>query len=219
MEARVPTPTEDLWECYSMLFAYLNAKLFEDTLPECILNFATHGRSNGFFTSARWQQEEGARSREQEQSTTTAHELSLNPVLLAGPIENTLAWLVRLMVQLQLYERGHDYEYEQGYYPLEFYKAMWAIGLPCSGDGTPTGKRTGYTMKHWIAPEGKFADAIQLIPQDYFPWSGDKRQPAKGNKPLQYSCPSCGARFKTPKPISAICTTENCQEPFELLGS
>ena len=148
-----------------------------------------------------------------------AHELSLNPVLLDGPVQHVLAWLVRLMVQLHLHERGDDYEYQQGYYTADFYGAMWAIGLPCSGDRTPTGKRTGYTMRHWIDPTGNFAKAIKDIPEDYFPWSGDKRRPAKGNKMLQYGCSACGLRIKTGKPMSGICTTENCNTPFILISS
>lgn len=221
MIARVPTPTENQWECYSLMYSYLNESLFESTLPDCILNFATHGRSNGYFTPARWQHRPDENSSDEKvgQGRKTAHELSLNPVLLNGPVKNTLAWIVRLMVQLHLYEQGHNYEHQQGYYSIEFYEAMWGIGLPCSGDGRPEGKRTGYTMKHWIEPAGKFANAIKGIPEDYFPWSGEKRRSPSANKPLQYGCPSCGARFKTSKPISGICTTENCQEPFQLIAS
>jgi len=221
MTASVPTPTEDLWEAYSLIYGFLNETLFKNTLPNCILNFATHGRSNAFFTPARWQQQRERHEAEwrEGQGKKIAHELSLNPVLLDGPIEKVLAWIVRLMVQLHLYELGDYYDYQQGYYTAEFYDAMWAIGLPCSSDGTPTGKRTGYSMKHWIDPAGKFANAIKDIPQDYFPWSGDKRRPATGKKPLLYGCSVCGAKIKTPKPISGVCTTENCDQPFELLAS
>ncbi len=203
------------------MYGFLNETLFDNALPDCILNFATHGRSNAFFTPARWQQKNSEKGTERAEGKgrTTAHELSLNPVLLDGPVELVLAWIVRLMVQLHLYELGDDYEYQQGYYTAAFYDAMWAIGLPCSSDGTPTGKRTGYSMKHWIASGGKFANAIKDIPQDYFPWSGDKRRPATGKKPLMYGCPSCGLKIKTGRPMSGICITENCNEPFVLLSS
>ena len=221
MTVSVPTPTEDLWEAYSLVYGFLNELLFDNALPNCILNFATHGRSNGFFTPDRWQQQRERNGEEgrKRRSKKTAHELSLNPVLLDGSVERVLAWLVRLMVQLHLYELGDDYDYQQGYYTADFYDAMWAIGLPCSSDGTPTGKRTGYSMKHWIDPSGRFANAIKAIPQDYFPWSGDKRRPAKGNKLLQYSCAVCGLKIRTGKPMSGICTTENCDTPFTLIAS
>ena len=103
--ARVPTPTEDLWEAYSLIYGFLNETLFDNVLPDCILNFATHGRSNAFFTPARWQQKNSAKGTEhvEGKGRTTAHELSLNPVLLDGPVELVLAWIVRLMVQLHLY--------------------------------------------------------------------------------------------------------------------
>ena len=192
MPAAVPSPTEDLWEAYSLAYEFLNDQLFDNALPNCILNFATHGRANAFFTLGRWQEQladtpaAGANKKGRRQ----AHELSLNPVLLDGPVDKALAWIVRLMVQLHLHEKGNDYDYPQGYYSAEFTNAMWAIGLPCSSDGTPTGKRTGFTMNHWIDPAGKFAEAIKEIPQDYFPWSGFKRQPRSEDTRLNSSHPS-----------------------------
>ena len=131
----IPQPTKDLWESYGLIYDYLNKALFDSTLPYCVLNFATHGRSNGFFTPTRWQEQDRGRQ---------AHELSLNPVLLSKPIEYTLSWLVRLMVQLQLFEQGDDYDHPQGYYTKAFSDAMWAIGLPCSSEGTPT------RQAHWL---------------------------------------------------------------------
>ena len=148
-----------------------------------------------------------------------AHELSLNPVLLNSPIEHTLSWLARIMVQLQLFEQGNDYDYPQGYYTKAFSDAMWAIGLPCSSDGTPTGKRTGYIMRHWVDPTGKFKRSVKDIPENYFPWRGDRRRTSAGNKSLQYACEKCGLRIRTGKPMSGICTTQNCETPFKLIAS
>lgn len=218
MATTLPTPTEDLWESYRLIFDYLNEALFDTQLPACVLNFATHGRSNGFFTPSRWQQ---VKSPTFEKSSTkgrgqvTAHELSLNPVLLDGPLADALAWLVRLMVQLKLHEQGSGKNHPQGYYSKEFSCEMWSLGLPCSRDGTQEGKRTGYTMRHWREPLGKFEQAIKGIPEDYFPWIGERRpSETRHNKPIKYGCPNCGTKVITTRPMRGICTTENCHEPF-----
>lgn len=220
------TPTADLWANYEQVYDYLNEELFDGKLPAVVLNFATHGRSNGYFTPTRWQKnlksepDHQGESGEPQMHRKTAHELSLNPVLLDASIEDCLAWLVRLMVQLWVHERDPAKSSPQGYYPKSFTTKMWELGIPATRDGTPAGAKTGFTMQHWIEEEGKFQNVIDAMPEHFFPWKGEQRQPVKPkNKPIKYGCPNCGTKIMTSKPISAICTTENCQEAFQLVAS
>ena len=52
-------------------------------------------------------------------------------------------------------------------------------------------------MRHWVDQTGKFKRSVQDIPENYFPWRGDRRRPSTANKPLQYACEKCGLRIKT----------------------
>lgn len=212
VETAERTPTQDLWHHYEEVYDYLNEELFEASLPKCVLNFATHGSSNGYFTPGRWV--ETRKGREQHE-----HEISLNPYLLDGTMQDWLPWLTRLMVQLWVYGQEGAGQ-SQGYYSKTFTDKMWAIGLPATDDGTPSGKRTGFTMRHWIEPTGRLHAVMKLTPPEYFPWRGDKRRPQKTkNKPLKYGCSNCGIQFTITRPITAICMTENCKTAFEPLGS
>lgn len=208
-----PTPTQDLWHHYELVFNYLNGDLFDEELPTCVLNFATHGGSNGYFTAERWIK---TRNNEMVQS---AHEISLNPHLLETSIEECLSWLTRLMVQLWVYEQ-EGASTAQGYYNKTFTDKMWDIGLPATDTGTPSGKRYGFTMKHWVVPDGRFKAAMDHMPREYFPWKGDKRRPVKTKaKPLEYGCPKCGFTFKTVRRMRGICMTEDCNTYFEEIGA
>ena len=222
------TPTQDLWVNYEAVYDYLNQELFEGQLPQVILNFATHGKSNGYFTPARWSkkavmlrkpQRQRGRPKKVKEQLQTAHELSLNPVLLQAPVQDCLSWLVRLMVQLWVYERNPK-QTQQGYFSKAFSAKMWELGVPATRDGTPAGPKTGFAMQHWIEKDGKFQRAIDGMPEEWFAWIGQRRLPVKQKKkPLKYGCPNCGTIITTGKLISAICTTENCNEPFKLISS
>lgn len=222
------TPTQDLWANYEAVYDYLNQELFKGQLPQVILNFATHGKSNGYFTPARWSkkpvvprkpQRQRGRPKKAKAQPQTAHELSLNPVLLQAPVQDSLSWLVRLMVQLWVYERNPE-QTQQGYFSKAFSAKMWELGVPATRDGTPEGPKTGFTMQHWIEKDGRFQRAIDGMPEEWFAWIGQRRLPVKPKaKPIKYGCPKCGMKIITGRPMSGICTTENCDTPFELIAS
>ena len=174
-ESLPKTPTQDVADHFQVIFDYFNEVLFEEQLPrDCMLSFATHGRSRAFFTPARWAKNGEA---------ITAHELSLNPMLLNEDKRYALSWLVRLMVELWQSEYGIDRtrrSQQKRYYNREYSDKMAEVGLPCSSDGTPEGKKTGYSMRHWIEKGSAFEDAVKAMPDDYFPWKGDiKPKPEK----------------------------------------
>lgn len=206
------TPTRDVADHIQILFDYFNASLFDNELPtDCMLTFATFGRSKAYFTPSRWKET----GREK-----TAHELSLNPTLLNERKEIALAWLVRLQVQLWQSEYGIDRSkrsLEKRYYNREFSDKMAKIGVPCSSDGTPEGEKTGYTMHHWIEKGGAYAQAVEAMPDEYFPWKGDVKPKAERKKPYTYLCTACGARFTIPLYLSLTCNTKGCNQLMEVI--
>jgi len=206
------TPTQDLWGHFQVTFDYLNETLFQNQLPHCMLNFATHRGSNGFFTEGRWIK------MGQRDDVQTAHEISLNPFLLNEPKEDALSWLTRLMTHLWQRECGKYWPQQQGYYNREFTEQLESIGLPCSDDGTPEGKKTGFKMRHWIEPDGPYEKAIAAMPDEYFPWKGDQKPKAPPRTIYKYRCPTCGVRFSSAAMIAATCNTKACDTLFELVN-
>ena len=210
------TPTQDLWGHFQITFDYLNDSLFSGELPHCMLNFATHRGSKGFFTKGRWIKL--THDHDRRENIQTAHEISLNPLLLNEPKKEALSWLVKQMVALWQLECGKYYPQQQGYYNREFTEKMEALGLPCSNDGTPEGKKTGFKMLHWIAPEGQYETAVAIMPDEYFPWKGDRKPKSPPRTIYKYRCQTCGARFTTPQSVMATCNTKACDQVFELVN-
>lgn len=207
------TPTLDVMEHFQIIFDYFNATLFDNELSrDCMLSFATHGRSKAFFSPSRWTKN-GDR--------ITAHELSLNPVLLNEPKEAALSWLARLMVQFWQSEHGITRSVrslEKRYYSVEFTEKMTDIGLPCSKDGTPDGEKMGYSMMHWVEKGGAFQNTMAAMPDDYFPWKGDIKPKPSQKTTYKYLCNICGARFGIPLQLHLTCNTKGCNEVMELIG-
>ncbi|MEM7757939.1 MAG: SprT-like domain-containing protein [Cyanobacteria bacterium P01_A01_bin.40] len=200
------TPTQELWESYEAAFDFFNQMLFDGELPQCVLNFSCKGRANGAFTPARWEKQiQGAKAK-------TSHEISLNPALLQQSIDQIMSVLVRLMVHLWQYQQGTASDH-QGYHNRYWSEKMAEIGLPATHDGTIEGRKSGYKMQHWIKPEGKFAQALKEMPQNYFPWQGEvslkkHHPPAR----IKYICPVCNNVVMAGKNRKMLCIqTEECE--------
>lgn len=209
----VETPSEDLLLHYQLAFDYLNEVLFGGKLQPCVLNFATHGRSKGYFTAGRWEKSvSGLQQRK-------AHEISLNPTLLDESTETILAVLSRQMVTLWQEELGAYKPHKVGYYNREHTEKLEEIGIPASVDGTTDGAKTGYRMRHWIEPEGKFRKAMEEMPERYFfPWKGSQKPKAPTRKMVKYGCPTCGIKGLFPRDVHMTCNTLACNTVLERLG-
>lgn len=204
-------PTDDLFHHFQLAYDYLNLSLFSDRLPDCILSFATHGRSKGYFTAGRWT------TCDQQIS---AHEISLNPVLLDASTEEIMVWLARLMTHVWQQEYGDFPPNNKGYYNREFTLKLSAIGIEASVDGTPDGKRTGFKMLHWLEASSKFHTVLKDMPERYFfPWKGEQpeRSTKQRNKQI-YACSNCNLRVETPSYAHLTCNTQACDQVMELIS-
>jgi hypothetical protein len=192
-------PTQTQFAAYQQIFDHFNRRLFENSLPDCMLSFSRRrSSSHALFTSAQWR--EGAGSAKAEIS------LNVKQLREAEPIE-VMAVLVRQMVHLWQERYGHPSN--NGYYNREWAEKMAEIGLMPSATGLPGGRRTGQGMKHFIEPEGRFSQAFSEMPQAYlWPFSpavleGKKRE--RYTEKVTYRCPGCGAKVWGKGGLGLIC--------------
>jgi predicted SprT family Zn-dependent metalloprotease len=200
-------PTINQSHSYQELFDYYNAQLFRGELPPCILNFSRHKNAYGFFAPERWQS--GVRS---------THEISLNPDYLSQPPIETMSTLVHEMVHLWQHVYGKPSR--STYHNCEWANKMESIGLIPSDTGQPGGKKTGNRVSEYIAEDGDFAIAFNVMPKDYLlPWKSaaykDRRKSARKQK-IKYSCPGCQVNVWGKPNLSILCGT--CAEPFLVTG-
>ena len=153
-------PTKEQFNSYSNIYHYLNESLFNDQLPECILNFSRDNKCvYGFFAKKRW-----------IKGDKLTHEISLNPKSLAMiESKEAIQTIVHEMVHLWQYEFGHPGR--QCYHNSEFSMKMQSIGLMPSSTGQPGGNRTGQKMSDYIIYRGKLERVISNMPEEYYlPW-------------------------------------------------
>lgn len=199
------TPTREIWDKYQEAFDYFNGQLFDGKLSSCILNLDAKGRSMGHFTPKRW-----------HKGDITSHEISLNPELLMKQKASlTMEMLVRQMLSLWQYEFGSPPSHP-GYCNYEWAERMKEIGLIPSDTGLPGGQETGFRVRHYVDPEGRFAQALAAMPEDYFPWKAKsphrtKAQPTR----IKYVCPVCSSGLWASRGLKAKCFQLDCNAFFE----
>ena len=201
-----PEPTREQFDAYRGMFGHFNEALFAGQLPEVVLNFSRHAKTNGFFAPERWEHATaGART----------HEISLNPDTLSARDARAVAsTLVHEMVHLWQHVFGTPPR--RSYHDREWASKMEAVGLVPSSTGAPGGKRVGQRMTHFILEDGPFARAFSAMPAELLlPWrsspletgrgggkaGGAKKDPSK----LKYTCPSCCANVWGKPGLALLC--------------
>jgi predicted SprT family Zn-dependent metalloprotease len=149
-----PTPVfyADLQSAYD----FFNARLFDSTLPNCLLTVQREKNTMGFFSANRWIGPD---------SPEHIHEIAINPSYLANfkAIE---------LLQTIVHEQCHLWQFVFGtpsrstYHNSEWANKMESIGLMPSSTGEPGGKRTGQCVADYALESGKFMKAcIDLVSQ------------------------------------------------------
>lgn len=178
---RKQSPTPEQFDRYQKAWDYFNEALFDGQLEPCLLNFSTHRGSYGYFCPRRW--------KKGDQET---HEISLNPNTLGRPLEDTMSTLVHEMVHQWQDDNGSPSR--SGYHNAEWAEKMEEVGLIPSDTGKPRVAKTGQRMSHYIDPTGKFALALQRMPNEYtLPWLTRELEAAvhkpKPPKKVKLTCP------------------------------
>lgn len=182
----------------------LNAALFNDRLPECVILIHRKRGARGYFWPEQWQSSTG----------DVRHEISLNPeTFSARSTEDILSTLAHEMCHLE--QQVYGKPSRNGYHNREWADMMERIGLIPSDTGEPGGKRTGQRMTHYIEPAGPFAAAAAHVISEIgeIQWSarGKGKSAAKRASKTKYSCPSCGQNAWAKPDASLACGDCACR--------
>lgn len=197
------TPTSAQFTAYMAMYDWFNAQLFAGKLNPVLLNFSRKSKALGFFAPNRWT------SRLDAGTTSTAHEISLNPSHLgARDARATASTLVHEMVHAWQQQTGKPGR--GGYHNDAWADLMEGVGLMPSDTAAPGGKRTGDRVSHYIVEGGAFAVAFKKMPKGHaLPWSSidiDVSKPKKTTaSKLKYTCPECEANAWGKPELNILC--------------
>jgi hypothetical protein len=144
------------------------------------------------------------------------------------------------MVHLWQWEFGSPSR--NGYHNKEWAEKMEQVGLIPSDTGQPGGKKTGQSMTHYIAENGKYETVFSKLPESYLlpftsvegdligrlvngmngsdpkaknPISSKKANLIRpGRKKTKYSCPSCKANVWGKPKLEIRCVA--CEIDYEV---
>ena len=192
-------PTPEQYLAYQQAFDYFNRKLFESSLPGCMLGHSRRkSGSYALFSSRQWRKDADAE--------TAEIRLNLKLLSKAEPIE-VMAALVRQMVHLWQEKFGRPFF--NGYYNRKWAKKMEEIGLIPSMTGLPGGKRTGQGIQHYIEVSGRFERAFRDMPEScllpFRPMVQESEKRRGYTLKAQYKCTGCGAKVWGRPGLEIIC--------------
>jgi hypothetical protein len=163
--AEPASPTSEVYGALQFAYDFFNSILFGGMLPPCIITLQRKGgtkrRTFGFYASQRFGNSGGAKR----------DEIALNPKHFRhrSP-EEILATLVHEMAHLWQFHFGKPSR--SGYHNREWAEKMFWLGLAPSQTGKPGGRPVGQQMTHYIAPGGRFEQAVKELLTSGFeiPW-------------------------------------------------
>jgi predicted SprT family Zn-dependent metalloprotease len=172
-------------------FSFLNAKLFDGTLPDLFIVYSRRARSGGHYCPKRY----SGRG-----SDLQHDELSLNPDGFLGQTDE-------FIVSTLGHEMHHHWQEYFGkmrranyaYHDKEWAAKMKSNGLMPSNNGMVGGKETGQRMSHYVIPGGPFAQAFAKLAATGWklnlqsaPHAGATKTPPSK---VKFTCPSCGSNM------------------------
>jgi hypothetical protein len=137
-----------------VLFQFYNKTLFNNSLPECIVNLSRKSNTHGFFAPERWLE---------RHIKNTVHEISLNPDTMNRPDIEWHGTLVHEMAHL--WQESFGSPSRRCYHNREWAEKMIDIGLHPSDTAEPGGNIVGQSVSHYIVPDGDFFRAFHSISQ------------------------------------------------------
>lgn len=201
-------PTKEQFEAYQGMFDYFNDELFDNTLPNIILNFSRKGKNvGGFFSPERWT---GA---DENGEVMKTHEISLNPDHWNTDFKDNVSTLVHEMAHL--WQEEHGKPSRSGYHNKEWADKMDSIGLIASNTGELGGNRTGQQMTHYIEENGWFDQAFKRMPKELalpFQQVPPALKTAAKKTKIKYEC-SCGTKVWGKEGLMITCNV--CNELYQ----
>lgn len=154
------TPTIEQFKAFEGAYQYFNRMLFGKKLPDVILNFSRKQQVAGFVAPFRWRQSTKAKG-----SNGSVHELSINPEILAMPLEYVYSTLVHEQCHIWQFEHGKPSRF--GYHNKEWVRKMEAVGLVPSDTGMVGGNKLGQNMSHYPKKKGNFLKTFKKLPEKF----------------------------------------------------
>lgn len=147
-------PTNEQFEAFQKLFNYFNEHLFNNELPNIILNFSRQAGTAGFFVPNHWKNSNGKKT----------HEISINPNTFGQGKVYIISTLVHEMAHLWQQEFGEPGA--KGYHNREWANKMISIGLIPSDTGQEGGKQIGCKMSDYVETGGVLERLIDELPSE-----------------------------------------------------
>jgi len=185
-----PNPTKRTYDDLTTAYDFFNERLFDGTLPRCLITMQRKNKSYGYFAGGRFGTLDG------EEITD---EIALNPShFKKRTTEQNLSTLVHEMVHL--WQHHHGKPSRTGYHNKEWAAKMQAVGLIPSDTGAPGGRETGQHVSHYIGAGGAFdrtcAELLALgfaVPYvELWAEGEEKTRKKKAASKTKYTCPDCG---------------------------
>jgi hypothetical protein len=175
------------YRAFQEAYDFLNAELFDGSLPQVLVTLQRQAKSRGYFAPERF------RGRIEDAAT---HELAMNPDTFTGRSDQEIiSTLAHEMAHV--WQQTHGKPPRRAYHDRQWAAKMKEIGLQPSATGAAGGKETGQNMTHYIAAGGAYARAFanlsakgwrldwQSVPE------GIEAKKKKASK-TKFTCPDCG---------------------------
>lgn len=181
-------PTNDTYKTLTVAYDFFNKELFSGKLPNCMITMQRKSKARGYFSPERFE------TRKKE--TFAVHEIALNPSHFKDRSdEDIISTLVHEMTHLWQEEFG-QHNPRRNYHNMEWAEKMAEHGLTPSNTGEEGGRKTGQSMTHFIAKDGKYSELIKKFFQTNSPLNyQDKPLITLGGKAgkskTKYTCPKC----------------------------
>lgn len=134
-----------LLDDFQNAFNFYNSQLFNNSLPNCVFTLTRKARTKGYFSPKRYI----------DNSKDYKHEIAINPTYLVSTTDiQVLSTFVHELCHMYMEEVGKAGK--RGYHNKAWASLMESIGLIPSSTGGPGGKKTGYSMTHYIDENGRF---------------------------------------------------------------
>lgn len=211
-----PAPTRLQYGGLDRAYDFFNNRLFDGTLPRCLITLQRKSKAKGFFSGDRFTTWDGLE---------VTDEIALNPATFRErTVEEILSTLVHEMAHLWQHHFGKAGE--GTYHNKEWAAKMDALGLIPTDTGEPGGKRTGRRVTHIIQAGGAFQRECQALLNDglILPYverdndDGDgedeqaaakaAKKAAKAASKTKFTCPTCHCNAWAKADLLIACGTD-----------
>jgi predicted SprT family Zn-dependent metalloprotease len=190
-------------------FSFYNHRLFDGSLPDCLITLSTRCRSaRGYFCAQVFTARSGEGS---------IDEIALNPRTFRSRSDtDILSTLVHEMAHLWQQHFGRPGR--RGYHNRQWADRMLRLGLVPSVTGEVGGRQTGERVTHYIQPSGPFDLLTQKLIAEGFAvhWESIETNRARQVGPVskvKYACSACGQNAWAKPQSDLICG--KCHLPLE----